>query len=74
MIGEFSNTVLFKLENKKQVDIMIKKLYQKKYIIRPMTIDGNNKYIRCTLGHVKTMKHFTNNMKKIMNSKEFNKI
>ena len=71
MIGKFSNTVLFKLDTKKQVDIMIKKLYEKKYIIRPMTIDGDDRYIRCTLGHVKTMKHFVKNMKKIMNTKQF---
>ena len=71
MIGKFSNTVLFKLESKRQVDIMVKKLYQKKYIIRPMTIDGDDRYIRCTLGHVKTMKHFVKNMQKVMKSKRF---
>lgn len=71
MIGKYSNTVLFKLDTKEQVDIMINKLYQKKYIIRPMTIDGDDRYIRCTLGHLKTMNHLVKNMKKIMLTKIF---
>lgn len=71
MIGKYSNTVLFKLDTKYQVNLMIKKLYQKKYIVRPMTIDGDERYIRCTLGHIKTMKHFIKNMKKIMITKQY---
>ena len=74
VIGKYSNTVLFKLPSKKHVDYIIKKIYEKKYIIRPMTIDNDDKYIRCTLGQVKTMRHFTRNMEILFNSKVYKKI
>jgi histidinol-phosphate aminotransferase len=58
VVGKYSNTVLFKLKDNNQVKKIIKYLYKKKFIIRPMTIDGDNSYIRATIGGVKIMKNF----------------
>ena len=53
MIGKYSNTVLFKLESKTKVDKVIKYLFKNKFIVRPMKIDNDDKYIRATLGSSK---------------------
>jgi len=58
MIGKYSNTVLFKLRDNTQVKRMVSKLLKKKFIVRPMTIDDDDTFIRCTLGSVKIMKKF----------------
>ena len=63
MIGKYSNTVLFKLENKQKVDHVIKYLFKKKFIVRPMTIDNDDRYIRATLGSSKIMKKFIDKLK-----------
>ena len=63
MIGKYSNTVLFKLENKTKVDKVIKYLFKNKFIVRPMKIDNDDKYIRATLGSSKIMKKFTSKLK-----------
>ena len=57
MIGKYSNTVLFKLESKTKVDKVIKYLFKNKFIVRPMKIDNDDKYIRATLGSSKIMKN-----------------
>jgi len=67
MIGEYSNTVLFKLRSKDHVNKVIKYLYKNKFIIRPMTIDGDDSYIRATLGGLKIMKKFTKKFNFILN-------
>ena len=54
MIGKYSNTVLFKYKNK--VDKVIKYLFKNKFIVRPMKIDNDDKYIRATLGSSHIMK------------------
>ena len=58
MIGKYSNTVLFKLSNKKKVDKVIKYLFKNKFIVRPMKIDNDDRYIRATLGSSKIMRQF----------------
>ncbi len=58
MYGKYSNTVLFKLKTKKIVDNVISFLFKNKFIVRPMTIDNDNRYIRATLGSKKIMKKF----------------
>ena len=58
MIGKYSNTVLFKLESKNKVDKVIKYLFKNKFIVRPMKIDNDDKYIRATLGSSHIMKKF----------------
>ena len=63
MIGKYSNTVLFKLESKIKVDKVIKYLFKNKFIVRPMKIDNDDKYIRATLGSSKIMKKFTSKLK-----------
>tara|TARA_E500000178_G_scaffold135286_1_gene135318 strand:+ start:176 stop:1252 length:1077 start_codon:yes stop_codon:yes gene_type:complete len=63
MIGKFSNTVLFKLDNKKKVDRVIKYLFKNKFIVRPMIIDNDNRYIRTTLGSSKIMMKFNEKLK-----------
>ncbi len=63
MIGKYSNTVLFKLESKTKVDKVIKYLFKNKFIVRPMKIDNDDKYIRATLGSSKIMKKFTSKLK-----------
>ena len=63
MIGRYSNTVLFKLESKTKVDKVIKYLFKNKFIVRPMKIDNDDKYIRATLGSSKIMKKFTSKLK-----------
>lgn len=63
MIGKYSNTVLFKLENKKKVDFVIKYLFKNKFIVRPMVIDNDHRYIRATLGSSKIMKKFIDKLK-----------
>ena len=62
MIGKYSNTVLFKLENKRKVDKVIKYLFSNKFIVRPMQIDNDDRYIRATLGSSKIMKKFVNKL------------
>ena len=49
MIGKYSNTVLFKLESKKKIDKVIKYLFKNKFIVRPMTIDNDNRFIRANI-------------------------
>ena len=63
MIGKYSNTVLFKLDSKKKVDEVIKYLFKNKFIVRPMTIDNDDRYIRATLGSSKIMKKFNKKLK-----------
>ena len=63
MIGKYSNTVLFKLESKKKVDKVIKYLFKNKFIVRPMTIDNDDTFIRATLGSSKIMKKFISKLK-----------
>ena len=58
MIGKYSNTVLFKLESKNKVDKVIKYLFKNKFIVRPMTIDKDDRFIRTTIGSSKIMKKF----------------
>ena len=74
MIGKYSNTVLFKLKNKKEVNYLIKYLYKNKFIIRPMTIDGDDTYIRATIGGVKIMKKFFNCFSKALKKINYKKI
>ena len=69
MIGKYSNTVLFKLENKQRVDKVIKYLLSNKFIIRPMQIDNDNRYIRTTLGSSKIMKKFIKKLDTALRSK-----
>ena len=63
MIGKYSNTVLFKLESKNKVDKVIKYLFKNKFIVRPMKIDNDDKYIRATLGSSHIMKKFIQKLK-----------
>ena len=63
MIGKYSNTVLFELENKNKVDKVIKYLFKNKFIVRPMTIDNNDKFIRATLGSSKIMRKFISKLR-----------
>ena len=63
MIGKYSNTVLFKLDNKNKVDKVIKYLFKNKFIVRPMNIDNDNRYIRATLGSSKIMRKFNKKLK-----------
>ena len=63
MIGKYSNTVLFKLESKKKVDRVINYLFKNKFIVRPMTIDNNDKFIRTTIGSSKIMNKFIKKLK-----------
>ncbi len=63
MIGKYSNTVLFKLDSKKKVDEVIKYLFKNKFIVRPMTIDNDDRYIRATLGSSKIMIKFNKKLK-----------
>ena len=67
MIGKYSNTVLFKLQNKKKVDKVIKYLFKNKFIVRPMVIDNDDRYIRATIGGTKIMKKFINKLKLALN-------
>ncbi len=67
MIGKYSNTVLFKLSDKKKVDKVIKYLFKNKFIIRPMVIDNDDSYIRATIGGTKIMKRFINKLKLALN-------
>ena len=69
MIGKYSNTVLFKLESKKKVDKVIKYLFKNKFIVRPMTIDNDNRFIRATLGSSKIMKKFISKLRLALNLK-----
>ena len=67
MIGKYSNTVLFKLNDKK-VDKVIKYLFSKnKFIVRPMVIDNDDRYIRATIGGTKIMKKFITKLKLALN-------
>ena len=63
MIGKYSNTVLFKLDSKNKVDKVIKYLFKHKFIIRPMKIDSDDKYIRATLGSSMIMNKFIKKLK-----------
>tara|TARA_B100000029_G_C17605918_1_gene967380 strand:- start:5244 stop:6317 length:1074 start_codon:yes stop_codon:yes gene_type:complete len=63
MIGKYSNTVLFKLENKNKVNKVIKYLFKNKFIVRPMKIDNDDKFIRATLGSSKIMKKFISKLR-----------
>ena len=74
MIGKYSNTVLFRLNSENHVKYIIREIYKKKFIIRPMVIDNDKRYIRCTLGNLKTMKYFVKNMKKLFDNKKYNSI
>ena len=67
MIGKYSNTVLFKLNNKKKVDKVIKYLFKNKFIVRPMVIENDDRYIRATIGGTKIMKKFINKLKLALN-------
>ena len=58
MYGRYSNTVLFRLKNFLQVKKVIKYLYKRKFIIRPMVIDGDNRFLRVTIGSDKIMAKF----------------
>jgi histidinol-phosphate/aromatic aminotransferase/cobyric acid decarboxylase-like protein len=42
---------------------VIKYLFKNKFIVRPMKIDNDDKYIRATLGSSKIMKKFTSKLK-----------
>ena len=63
MIGQYSNTVLFKLNNKNRVDKVIKYLFKNKFIVRPMVIDNDDRYIRATIGGTKIMKKFIDKLR-----------
>ena len=63
MIGKYSNTVLFKLNDKKKVDRVIKYLFKNKFIVRPMIIDNDDRYIRATIGGTKIMEKFITKLK-----------
>ena len=63
MIGKYSNTVLFKLNNKNRVDKVIKYLFKNKFIVRPMVIDNDDRYIRATIGGTKIMKKFIDKLR-----------
>ena len=67
MIGKYSNTVLFKLKDKKKVDKVISYLFKNKFIVRPMVIDNDDRYIRATLGSSKIMKKFISKLKVALN-------
>ena len=67
MIGKYSNTVLFKLKNKQKVDKVISYLFKNKFIVRPMVIDNDNRFIRATLGSSKIMKKFISKLKVALN-------
>ena len=67
MIGKYSNTVLFKLNDKKKVDRVIKYLFKNKFIVRPMIIDNDDRYIRATIGGTKIMKKFITKLKLALN-------
>ena len=56
-VWQYSNTVLFRLKNL-QVKKVIKYLYKRKFIIRPMVIDGDNRFLRVTIGSDKIMAKF----------------
>lgn len=58
MYGKYSNTVLFRLKNFNQVKKVIKFLYDRKFIVRPMEIDGDDRFLRVTIGSEKVMKKF----------------
>ena len=58
MHGKYSNTVLFRLKTYSQVKKVTKFLYERKFIIRPMIIDGDNKFLRVTIGSEKIMGKF----------------
>ena len=58
MYGKYSNTVLFRLKTYSQVKQVTKFLYERKFIIRPMVIDGDNKFLRVTIGSEKIMEKF----------------
>ena len=58
MYGKYSNTVLFKLRSFIEVKKTIKYLYDRKFIVRPMVIDGDNRFLRVTIGSTNVMKKF----------------
>ena len=66
VIGKYSNTVLFELESFIKVKKVTKYLLKKKFIVRTMLIDNNNKYIRATLGGSKIMKKFISKLDKAL--------
>ena len=66
VIGKYSNTVLFELESFTKVKRVVKYLLKNKFIVRPMFIDNNNKYIRATLGGSKVMKKFISKLDKAL--------
>tara|TARA_B100000963_G_scaffold250225_1_gene219204 strand:+ start:4285 stop:5364 length:1080 start_codon:yes stop_codon:yes gene_type:complete len=58
MYGKYSNTVLFRLKDYPKVKRVTKFLYDKKFIVRPMVIDGDNRFLRVTIGSEKIMGKF----------------
>ena len=58
MYGKYSNTVLFRLRDYSTVKKITKFLYERKFIVRPMVIDGDNKFLRVTIGSEKIMGKF----------------
>ena len=58
MYGKYSNTVLFRLTDYPKVKRVTKFLYDKKFIVRPMVIDGDNRFLRVTIGSEKIMGKF----------------
>ena len=67
IFGKYSNRVLIKVKNFDQAQLLHKKLYKKKFIVRPWKIDSSS-YIACTLGSLKIMKKFSKEFKKILNN------
>ena len=66
MYGKYSNTVLFRLKSKNSVTKVVKYLYDRKFIVRPMKIDNNDSYIRVTIGGNAVMKKFIKSLGKAL--------
>ena len=58
VFGKYSNTILIKLPNDRLAKSISKELYDKKIIVRQMSIGKNSSFIRCTLGSLKLTKIF----------------
>ena len=63
--GNFSNTVLIRLESKNSMKKIFQTLYNKRIIIKP-SIFYNKFYLRCTLGSLKPTKTLINSIKKLI--------
>ena len=58
VFGKYSNAILIKLPNDRLAKSISKELYDKKIIVRQMSIGKNSSFIRCTLGSLKLTKAF----------------